>query len=93
MGRRPVGIALGGFAGHLDKAQPVVQGAGRGIGIAHHQRGQIEYIPFPEHLKGRYQSYTQADMGALRAAGYSAPFQDVAQGVRSYMAWLQARGL
>ena len=32
-------------------------------------------------------------MGALRAAGYSAPFQDVAQGVRSYMAWLQARGL
>ncbi len=61
--------------------------------LAHHQRGQIEYIPFPEHLKGRYQSYTQADMGALRAAGYSAPFQDVAQGVRSYMAWLQARGL
>lgn len=61
--------------------------------IAHHQRGQIEYIPFPEQLKGRYQSYTQADMGALRAAGYSAPFLDVAQGVQRYMAWLQAHGL
>ena len=61
--------------------------------IAHHQRGQIEYIPFPEQLKGRYQSYTQADMGALRAAGYQAPFMDVAQGVQRYMAWLQARGL
>ena len=61
--------------------------------IAQHQRGQIEYIPFPEQLKGRYQSYTQADMGALRAAGYQAPFMDVAQGVQRYMAWLQARGL
>lgn len=56
--------------------------------IAHHQRGQIEYIAFPEHLKGRYQSYTQADMGALRQAGYSAPFLSVEQGVQRYMDWL-----
>jgi len=61
--------------------------------IAHHQRGQIEYIPFPEHLKGRYQSYTQADMGALRQAGYDQPFLTVEQGVQSYMAWLAQRGL
>ena len=59
--------------------------------IAHHQRGQIEYIPFPEHLKGRYQSYTQADMGALRQAGYDAPFLSVEQGVQHYMAWLDQR--
>ena len=56
--------------------------------IAHHQRGSIEYIPFPEQLKGRYQSYTQADMGALREAGYDAPFLSVEQGVQCYMDWL-----
>jgi ADP-L-glycero-D-manno-heptose 6-epimerase len=59
--------------------------------IQHHKRGQIEYIPFPEHLKGRYQSYTQADMGALRQAGYDAPFLSVEQGVHRYMAWLDQR--
>lgn len=56
--------------------------------IGYHQRGQIEYIAFPEHLKGRYQSYTQADIGALRQAGYSAPFLSVEQGVQRYMDWL-----
>ncbi len=30
----------------------------------------LRYIPFPEQLKGKYQSYTQADMRALRGAGY-----------------------
>jgi ADP-L-glycero-D-manno-heptose 6-epimerase len=61
--------------------------------IAQHARGQIDYIPFPEHLKGRYQSYTQADMGALRAAGYQAPFLSVEQGVARYMDWLTQQGL
>ena len=61
--------------------------------IAHHQRGRIEYIPFPEHLKGRYQSYTQANMDALHQAGYDAPFLSVEQGVERYMVWLQQRGL
>src|SRR5207253_826477 len=37
-------------------------------------QGVIRYVPFPEDLKGRYQSFTQADMSALRAAGYTAPF-------------------
>jgi ADP-L-glycero-D-manno-heptose 6-epimerase len=61
--------------------------------ISQHQRGQIDYIAFPEHLKGRYQSYTQADMTALRAAGYDAPFLSVEQGVSSYMDWLSKQGL
>ncbi|MBI3772494.1 MAG: ADP-glyceromanno-heptose 6-epimerase [Gammaproteobacteria bacterium] len=56
--------------------------------IAHHQRGEIEYIPFPDHLKGRYQSFTEADMAALRAAGYTAPFKTVEEGVAEYMQWL-----
>ncbi len=50
----------------------------------------IEYVPFPEHLKGAYQSYTQADLSALRAAGYEGTFHDVAEGVTKYMHWLNA---
>jgi len=48
------------------------------------ERGIVQYIPFPDDLKGRYQSYTQADVSALRAAGYSAPFLTVEQGVTRY---------
>ena len=48
------------------------------------EQGIIRYVPFPDELKGKYQSYTQADMGALRAAGYSAPFLRVEQGVHRY---------
>jgi len=49
------------------------------------ERGIIQYIPFPEDLRGRYQSYTQADISALRAAGYAAPFLTVEQGVPRYI--------
>ena len=47
--------------------------------------GEIEYIPFPDHLKGSYQSFTQADMNALLKAGYSQPFKDVQTGVKLYL--------
>jgi ADP-L-glycero-D-manno-heptose 6-epimerase len=50
-----------------------------------HGRGQIRYIPFPDHLKGSYQSYTQADLTGLRAAGYSAAFIPVEEGVPRYL--------
>jgi len=59
--------------------------------IAFHGRGQLEYIPFPEHLKGRYQSFTEADISALREAGYTAPFKTVEEGVTDYMQWLAER--
>ncbi len=53
------------------------------------QRQQlIRYIPFPEQLKGKYQSYTQADISALRAAGYAEPFLSVEQGVARYVNYL-----
>ncbi len=45
----------------------------------------IEYIRLPESLYGKYQSYTEADMGALRAAGYQAAFADVYSGVGEYV--------
>ncbi len=50
--------------------------------------GAIEYIPFPADLKGKYQSYTQADISALRGAGYDAAFLSVEQGVSRYISKL-----
>ena len=47
--------------------------------------GAIEYIPFPPQLVGKYQSYTQADMAQLRAAGYREPFLTVEEGVGRYV--------
>ena len=51
----------------------------------------IRYIPFPPDLKNKYQSYTQADVSALRRAGYTAPFLTVEQGVTRYCERLLAR--
>lgn len=48
----------------------------------------IAYEPFPEHLVGAYQSYTQADISALRAVGYDGRFLSVEEGVTKYLAWL-----
>ena len=47
--------------------------------------GLIDYIDFPAALVGKYQSYTQADLSALRAAGCNHAFADVQTGVASYM--------
>ena len=55
------------------------------------QQQLIRYIPFPGDLRGKYQSYTQADLGALRGAGYVEPFLTVEQGVSRYVAQLLAR--
>jgi len=51
-------------------------------------QGLIEYIPFPDALRGKYQCFTQADPSQLRAAGYAAPFLNVQQGVERYVHWL-----
>jgi len=50
--------------------------------------GLIDYIAFPSALVGKYQSYTQADLSALRAAGCKHAFADVQTGVASYIQWL-----
>jgi len=53
--------------------------------LAWHGTGRIRYIPFPPHLAGAYQSFTQADLGQLRATGCDVEFRDVAHGVRNYL--------
>ena len=54
-------------------------------------KGLIEYVPFPEALQGKYQSFTEADMARLRAAGYPGEFLNVEQGVAAYVKELQGK--
>ena len=54
-------------------------------------QGLIEYIPFPDALRGKYQCYTQADLSALRRAGCEHPFVDVSTGVGRYIQALSGR--
>ena len=51
-------------------------------------QGIIEYIPFPDALKGKYQSFTEADLSELRATGYQDAFATVEEGVAEYVKWL-----
>ena len=53
-------------------------------------RGLIEYVPFPEGLRDRYQSFTEADLTRLRATGYDGRFMNVEQGVAAYVRELQS---
>ena len=54
-------------------------------------QGLIRYTEFPDALKGRYQSFTQADISRLREAGYADEFLTVEEGVSRYVQWLAAR--
>ncbi|MDQ8199772.1 ADP-glyceromanno-heptose 6-epimerase [Pelagicoccus enzymogenes] len=56
--------------------------------IKHHGKGKLEYIDFPDHLKGSYQCFTQADLTSLRSIGCNVEFSDVATGVSDYLQWL-----
>jgi ADP-L-glycero-D-manno-heptose 6-epimerase len=60
--------------------------------IDFYQRGEIEYIPFPDHLIGAYQSFTEADISLLRSVGYQGAFRSVKQGVTDYLNWLEHHG-
>jgi len=53
--------------------------------IKFHGKGNIETISFPQHLKGAYQEYTQADLTKLRQSGCNHQFKGVAEGVAEYM--------
>ena len=55
--------------------------------------GRIEYIPFPRELRGRYQTFTEADLSPLREAGYAEPFAAIEEGVAaSAGAWAADAG-
>jgi ADP-L-glycero-D-manno-heptose 6-epimerase len=62
---------------YLDLARAVCDAAGK--------PHAIEFIDTPQALKGQYQSFTQAPMDRLRAAGYAGQFTPLEEGVRRYI--------
>ena len=53
----------------------------RGLG----KEPAIDYVPTPPDLRDKYQYFTQASMGRLRAAGYTADFTALEDGVGRYV--------
>lgn len=84
------------FMAHPDQSGIFNVGTGRSQSFndvaqaikAWHGYGDIQYIPFPEHLAGHYQSFTQANISALRHIGYDQPFLTVEKGITNYLDWL-----
>jgi ADP-L-glycero-D-manno-heptose 6-epimerase len=52
------------------------------------QNKLIQYIPFPDALRGKYQTFTQADISNLWTAGYRENPLTVQEGVAQYATWL-----
>lgn len=84
---------------HFALAKPLVRGVynlGSGKARSFHDLAKatfraagipenIEFIPMPEELRGRYQYFTEASMGKLRTQGYTTPFTELEDGVRQYV--------
>ena len=54
-----------------------------------HARGRVQYVEFPEDLPAAYQSFTEADISALREAGYRKPFTGLELGIRKYLEYME----
>jgi ADP-L-glycero-D-manno-heptose 6-epimerase len=60
------------------------------IVIARLGAGAIDYVPVPENLVDKYQSFTQAELSGLRRAGYADNFSSLEDGIaQSIDAWNQ----
>ena len=81
------------FLGHPEAAGIFNAGTGRAQSfndvanavIRWHNKGRIRYVPFPDHLKGAYQSFTQANLTQLRQSGCDVEFRSVEDGVKNYL--------
>lgn len=51
-------------------------------------QGIVEYVPFPDALKGKYQAFTLGDLARLREAGYGDAMASVEAGIDQYVQWL-----
>ena len=54
--------------------------------------GRIEYVPFPSTLAGKYQSFTEADLGRLRRSGCDVEFTPLSEAVAAYCDCLEQTG-
>jgi ADP-L-glycero-D-manno-heptose 6-epimerase len=83
-----------GSAQSFNRLAAAVINAVHGTSLTLHEivaKGLIEYVPFPEALKGKYQSFTEADLSRLRAAGYPGEFVNVERGVAAYVKELRGK--
>jgi ADP-L-glycero-D-manno-heptose 6-epimerase len=51
---------------------------------------KIEWVDTPEKYRAAYQYFTQAEMGKIRAAGFTGPFLTIEEGVMKYVEWLKS---
>lgn len=87
------------FLDHPDKSGIFNVGTGRSqtfndvaqAVLNFHGKGSLSYIPFPEHLAGCYQSFTEANLENLRASGCGHLFMSVEEGVSDYLEWLNSK--
>jgi ADP-L-glycero-D-manno-heptose 6-epimerase len=70
-------VGTGTARTYADLAHAVCAAAGAPADIA--------YIDMPESLRPQYQNFTEARIDRLRAAGYTAPFTSLEDGVASYV--------
>ncbi|MEO5345225.1 MAG: ADP-glyceromanno-heptose 6-epimerase [Magnetococcus sp. YQC-9] len=54
-------------------------------------RGEIQYVPMPDVLKEKYQSFTEAEISHLRSVGYDAPFHTLEEGVAAFVTARESR--
>jgi ADP-L-glycero-D-manno-heptose 6-epimerase len=57
----------------------------RGVFTAMDREPLIDFIEMPNHLRGKYQYHTQADLTKLRTAGYVKDFTSLEDGIRDYV--------
>ena len=68
----------------LDLANAVFKAAGK--------TPDIRFIDTPADIRDKYQYFTEADMGKIRAAGYSLPATSLEDGIEDYVTQYLVRG-
>jgi ADP-L-glycero-D-manno-heptose 6-epimerase len=76
-------VGTGQARSFADLARAVFAACGR--------NARIEFVDTPPQIRDRYQYFTEARMDRLRAAGYTAPFTPLEEGVRRYIEQYLAR--
>lgn len=67
--------------GHAQSFRELAEATFHALGL----EPNIEYIEMPEHLRKKYQYYTQAEMNKLYEAGYTKKFSALEDGVKDYV--------
>ena len=57
----------------------------KAVFAALNRKPNIQFIEMPEAIRDKYQYFTQANLGRLRAAGYAAPVTSLEDAVNDYV--------